>query len=94
MVLSLIMKMFTQKCFIFFVCLLIISPKLTLIPNSVEGRKVFTINRKENDFKGYSKREAYSTLGLVCKCCDGEGGDCISTWDASCSNLMCKPWKY
>lgn len=41
------------------------------------------------------------TLGMVCKCCDGmdiEKGIkqdlCSATWDGSCSNLQCFPWKF
>ncbi|KAK2442006.1 hypothetical protein QL285_013234 [Trifolium repens] len=87
--------MLNQKCIIIlFVFLLIIAPKLSIIQNGVEGRKFLTIHRNGNYFKGYSKHEAYSTLGLDCKCCDGECGECTSIRDAACSNLMCKPWKY
>ncbi|GAV65454.1 hypothetical protein CFOL_v3_08969 [Cephalotus follicularis] len=35
----------------------------------------------------------FATLGVVCKCCNGEGGECTSTWNLSCSNLQCLPWK-
>ncbi|KAK4359215.1 hypothetical protein RND71_021444 [Anisodus tanguticus] len=42
----------------------------------------------------------FETLGMVCKCCDGvdigEGKNqdlCSATWDGSCSNLQCFPWK-
>ncbi|KAK4342837.1 hypothetical protein RND71_038653 [Anisodus tanguticus] len=42
----------------------------------------------------------FETLGMVCKCCDGvdigEGKKqdlCSATWDGSCSNLQCFPWK-
>lgn len=40
-----------------------------------------------------------ATLGLVCKCCDGVGGDsggeesCTASWKGSCSKLHCLPWK-
>ncbi|KAG4920286.1 hypothetical protein AAZX31_18G033200 [Glycine max] len=82
--------MLTPKLFIlFFACLLIIAPNLSPNPNGVEATQVLTIH------KGYTKRQVYSTLGLVCKCCDGKGGECTSTWeDDACSNLVCKPWKY
>ncbi|KAG4989762.1 hypothetical protein JHK82_032072 [Glycine max] len=44
---------------------------------------------------GYTKHQVYSTLGLMCKCFDGKGGECRSTWeDDACSNLVCNPWKY
>ncbi|CAN4106034.1 unnamed protein product [Withania somnifera] len=42
----------------------------------------------------------FETLGMICKCCDGENtGEgkkqdlCSATWDGSCSNLQCFPWK-
>ncbi|KAL4606637.1 hypothetical protein ACB098_09G103500 [Castanea mollissima] len=37
--------------------------------------------------------EIFSTLGVACKCCDGEKGECTSTWTGSCSKLQCLPWK-
>lgn len=43
-------------------------------------------------FAGYSK--VFNTLGVVCKCCDGEGGECRTTWEGSCPKLQCLPWKY
>ncbi|CAK9137617.1 unnamed protein product [Ilex paraguariensis] len=39
----------------------------------------------------YSK--IFETLGVVCKCCDGAGGECRSIWVGSCSKLHCIPWK-
>ncbi|KAL2333304.1 hypothetical protein Fmac_014517 [Flemingia macrophylla] len=87
--------MSTQKSFmLFFASLLIIAPMLSLDANGVEATRVLTIHRNNNHFKGHTKHEAYSTLGLVCKCCDGKGGECKSTWDDACSNLVCNPWKY
>ncbi|KAL4318205.1 hypothetical protein GQ457_18G008660 [Hibiscus cannabinus] len=43
--------------------------------------------------KGYGR---LATVGVICKCCDGEGGECRSSWDASysCTKLQCLPWKY
>jgi len=43
------------------------------------------------EIAGFSKNLA--ALGLVCKCCDGEGGGCTTTWTEPCSNLQCSPWK-
>ncbi|OMO54257.1 hypothetical protein COLO4_36543 [Corchorus olitorius] len=39
---------------------------------------------------------SFATLGIVCKCCDGEGVECKSSWNASyaCPKLQCLPWKY
>ncbi|KAJ9684427.1 hypothetical protein PVL29_016742 [Vitis rotundifolia] len=47
---------------------------------------------KPASFQRYSK--VFNTLGVVCKCCDGEGGECKSTWEGSCPKLQCLPWKY
>ncbi|XP_027337837.1 uncharacterized protein LOC113851528 [Abrus precatorius] len=55
-------------------------------PCVVEGRALSLISNQ-----GYSK--IFATLGIVCKCCDGLGGACTSTWTESCSNLQCFPWK-
>ncbi|XP_027908158.1 uncharacterized protein LOC114167302 [Vigna unguiculata] len=52
----------------------------------VEGRTLSL-----TPLQGYSKNLA--SLGLVCKCCDGDGGACRSLWTESCSNLQCSPWK-
>ncbi|KAJ0984053.1 hypothetical protein J5N97_002409 [Dioscorea zingiberensis] len=38
-----------------------------------------------------------ASLGIMCQCCDGEGGACRSTWDyatATCAKLDCRPWKF
>ncbi|KAG6671191.1 hypothetical protein I3843_Q009100 [Carya illinoinensis] len=43
------------------------------------------------DQQKYSK--IFSTLGIVCKCCDGETGECTSTRTECCSKLQCFPWK-
>ncbi|QCD98537.1 hypothetical protein DEO72_LG6g3259 [Vigna unguiculata] len=88
-------KMLTQNWFmLFFVCLLIIARNLSVNPNTVEATRVLTINRNRSHFKGYTKRQVYSTLGMVCECCDGKAGECTTTWDDACSNLKCHPWKY
>ncbi|KAF2318980.1 hypothetical protein GH714_012135 [Hevea brasiliensis] len=42
--------------------------------------------------KQVNSKEFYATLGLECKCCDGEG-ECRSSWKSSCSKLQCKPWR-
>ncbi|CAN4106009.1 unnamed protein product [Withania somnifera] len=43
----------------------------------------------------------FETLGMVCKCCDGaDFGQgikqdlCTTSWNGSCSNLQCFPWKF
>lgn len=44
-----------------------------------------------NAKNGYSK--LLGTLGMVCKCCDGAGGECKTKWLEPCPNLQCHPWK-
>ncbi|KAK6794072.1 hypothetical protein RDI58_007525 [Solanum bulbocastanum] len=39
----------------------------------------------------YSK--IFSTIGLECKCCDGEEGECTKSWHGTCSNFQCSSWK-
>ena len=41
-----------------------------------------------------SYARVFDTLGMICKCCDGPGGDCTSRWNGSCSNLQCIPWRF
>ncbi|KAK8561721.1 hypothetical protein V6N13_149119 [Hibiscus sabdariffa] len=36
---------------------------------------------------------SFATLGVVCKCCDGAGGECSTTWTEPCPQLQCLPWK-
>ncbi|CAI0427365.1 unnamed protein product [Linum tenue] len=38
----------------------------------------------------------FATLGVICKCCDnreGENGECASSWEGSCSDVQCLPWR-
>ncbi|KAE9592038.1 hypothetical protein Lal_00038283 [Lupinus albus] len=55
-------------------------------PLVIEGRTLSLISNQ-----GYSK--IFATLGVVCKCCDGDEGACTNTWTKSCNNLKCLPWK-
>ncbi|MQM02272.1 hypothetical protein Taro_035037 [Colocasia esculenta] len=41
---------------------------------------------------GYVK--VFESLGMMCECCDGAGGECKSKWNSPCSNLKCRPWKF
>ncbi|TMW90273.1 hypothetical protein EJD97_015976 [Solanum chilense] len=64
-----------------------------LLINFSESR--FAI-QQHNTIKLSSYLKMFETLGMVCKCCDGDkfGQDlCSATWDGSCSNLKCFPWK-
>lgn len=40
---------------------------------------------------GYSK--LLGSLGMVCECCDGAGGECRTKWLGPCPNLQCHSWK-
>ncbi|KAM0941400.1 hypothetical protein DsansV1_C17g0148341 [Dioscorea sansibarensis] len=35
-----------------------------------------------------------ASLGIMCECCDGDGGACRSTWDSTCAKLNCHNWKF
>ncbi|KAG6693074.1 hypothetical protein I3843_10G140800 [Carya illinoinensis] len=67
--------------------ILIVSTSQLQLPGGVaEARPISSIPQQR-----YSK--IFSTLGIVCKCCDGDKGECTSTRTESCSNLQCFPWK-
>ncbi|OAY66284.1 hypothetical protein ACMD2_27110 [Ananas comosus] len=34
------------------------------------------------------------SLGIVCRCCDGEAGECRSRWESTCAKLDCHPSKF
>lgn len=54
-------------------------------------RLIFLLLTVTMQFAEYSK--IFSTLGVVCKCCDETGAECATTWTGSCHNLQCLPWK-
>lgn len=68
-----------------------------LLINFSESRFARPISlQQHNTIKLSSYLKMFETLGMVCKCCDGDniGQDlCSATWDGSCSNLKCVPWK-
>ncbi|KAI9157572.1 hypothetical protein LWI28_024557 [Acer negundo] len=81
-----------KKHFLLFVLvLLIIFAEFDQLPSSylVQAARPTLLNHQ-----GYSKR--FASLGVVCKCCDGEKGECRSTWDSSSCpiKLQCLPWKF
>ncbi|PON56532.1 hypothetical protein PanWU01x14_181000 [Parasponia andersonii] len=78
---------YIYKLYVFLVTLNILFT--TLCPSGVEGRTL-KIRHKQ----GYYSKNFVESLGVMCKCCDGEGGACRSKWDASCSKLQCLPWKF
>jgi len=41
---------------------------------------------------GYMR--VFESLGMTCRCCDGAGGECRSSWDSTCTKLDCHPWKF
>ncbi|KAH0465462.1 hypothetical protein IEQ34_005565 [Dendrobium chrysotoxum] len=57
------------------------------ICKEAEGRDFPSIKQE-----GYVK--VLESLGLVCRCCDGPEGECRSSWDSTCTNLDCQPWKH
>ncbi|URE24662.1 hypothetical protein MUK42_07379 [Musa troglodytarum] len=38
--------------------------------------------------------EVLQSLGIRCRCCDGVGGECRSTWASHCDKLECHPSKF
>ncbi|ESR48826.1 hypothetical protein CICLE_v10033223mg [Citrus x clementina] len=69
--------------------LLLLVMIIVAVPHQCSSTRPISI---QNHQLGNSKMLA--TLGIVCKCCDGESGKCRSTWDGSCSKLQCLPWKF
>ncbi|KAK6231338.1 hypothetical protein QUC31_011372 [Theobroma cacao] len=67
--------------------LLVISVSASQVPLASEARPLSILP----DQQSYSK--IFATLGVVCKCCDGPGGECSTTWTQPCSQLKCLPWK-
>ncbi|CBI30472.3 unnamed protein product, partial [Vitis vinifera] len=64
--------------------LLLVSNLSTQKTRAVEGRLLSSSSSSSR--QRYWK--IFTTLGMVCKCCDGVGGECTSTWNMSCSNLQ------
>ena len=81
-----IMGMNNKKPVILVLLLLLIVSNGERSSSVVEGRALSLVSHQE-----YSK--IFSTLGVVCKCCDGIDGACSNTWTNSCTNLQCLPWK-
>ncbi|CAL9097310.1 unnamed protein product [Musa acuminata var. zebrina] len=46
----------------------------------------------------FTKQERYVTvlesLGIKCQCCDGDDGECNSSWDTTCSKLDCHNMRF
>ncbi|XVF55173.1 hypothetical protein PTKIN_Ptkin06aG0015500 [Pterospermum kingtungense] len=67
--------------------LLVISVSASHVPLASAARPLSILPDQPN----YSK--IFATLGVVCECCDGAGGQCSRTWTQPCSQLKCLPWK-
>ncbi|XWS43781.1 hypothetical protein CRYUN_Cryun16bG0133500 [Craigia yunnanensis] len=67
--------------------LLVFSVSASQVPPASAARPLSILP----DQQRYSK--IFATLGVVCKCCDGTGAECSSTWTEPCSQLKCLPWK-
>ncbi|KAJ8484719.1 hypothetical protein OPV22_017204 [Ensete ventricosum] len=46
----------------------------------------------------FTKQERYvkvlESLGIKCQCCDGDDGECSSSWDTTCSKLDCHNMRF
>ncbi|GKU92028.1 hypothetical protein SLEP1_g5811 [Rubroshorea leprosula] len=76
------------NCSRFFILLLMITAIFNR-PRSIQSRQTLHLNQQ-----GYS---SFANLGIVCKCCDGAGGECRTTMDiASCPKpkRQCHSWKF
>ncbi|KAI6675152.1 hypothetical protein NL676_003058 [Syzygium grande] len=62
------------------------------------GSELKSVSTEARSLSSFSSHQSYSrifsTLGVVCKCCNDAGGECTNTWTGSCSNLHCFPWKF
>ncbi|KAJ9180644.1 hypothetical protein P3X46_008860 [Hevea brasiliensis] len=68
--------------------LLLLTISLVQKPRITEARTL-SFQAKQSE---HSK--IFATLGVVCKCCDGDQGECTATWKkGSCHKLQCLPWK-
>ncbi|KAG0463789.1 hypothetical protein HPP92_019374 [Vanilla planifolia] len=55
---------------------------------AAEGRPISIVKQD-----GFLKE--MQLLGLMCRCCDGNGStECRSSWDSTCPKLDCRPWKF
>ncbi|KAL8167917.1 hypothetical protein V2J09_009416 [Rumex salicifolius] len=81
------MAFYNKSCFLLLLLLLWAS---TFLSNgSVALARPINPSSSPSHFGRYSK--VFGTLGVECKCCDGE---CTSSWEGSCSKLHCLPWKF
>ncbi|CAN1275536.1 hypothetical protein LINPERPRIM_LOCUS15737 [Linum perenne] len=47
-------------------------------------------------FSSSGSSKFFATLGVVCKCCDNRpsgNGECSSSWEGSCRDVQCLPWR-
>ncbi|KAK9289951.1 hypothetical protein L1049_008113 [Liquidambar formosana] len=71
------MGLFRPSLLLLLLILLIGSP-VSHKPQAVEARLLPFLSQQRES-------RIFTTLGLVCKCCDGSGGECTSTWSTTCS---------
>ncbi|KAH7553760.1 hypothetical protein ACOSP7_029389 [Xanthoceras sorbifolium] len=76
------MSKFSSLLLVLLVMIIVMSPE----PGFAEARPLSIIPEQR-----YTK--FFATLGIACKCCDGRGRACTSTWTGPCSELQCLPWK-
>lgn len=58
-------------------------------------RPITVLNKRSKDWHSYQgNANIFATLGVVCKCCDGLGAECKSTFEGTCVKLQCHPWKF
>ncbi|EEF22889.1 conserved hypothetical protein [Ricinus communis] len=67
---------------------------LLVLTVSLSQKSIITEARTLSFLPEQSKSKIFATLGIVCKCCDGNlQGECTSTWKGTCRKLQCLPWK-
>ncbi|KAL4347832.1 hypothetical protein GQ457_17G007110 [Hibiscus cannabinus] len=71
--------------------LLLISVSTSPLPLAMAARPRPISPLPDQQIAGNSN--VFALLGVVCKCCNGTGGECSSTWTQPCPHLNCLPWK-
>ncbi|OAY41398.1 hypothetical protein MANES_09G098400v8 [Manihot esculenta] len=67
---------------------------LVLAVSSAQKPRIIAEARTISFLAEQNHSKIFATLGVVCKCCDGEQGECRRIWKkGSCHNLQCLPWK-
>ncbi|WOL14923.1 hypothetical protein Cni_G23704 [Canna indica] len=58
------------------------------ISKSAEADGPIPINKQQRYVK------VLESLGIKCKCCDGDGGECRSSWESTCTKMECHNLKF